>query len=103
MTYKEMITSYTQNPRDVHTIPMMDKPQIWFRVYVENWTVYVDRAQNHTPSSRMKNCQKLKEDELESMLEIYNKRKRGISVSQEAKEVTWCQVYWYGIFSDLGL
>ena len=41
--------------------------------------------------------------EIEEIYELYIQRKQGHSVSNQAANVTMNQVYWYGIFSDMGL
>ena len=41
-------------------------------------------------------------DELPEIFKLYLRRKQGESVSREATALTVNQVYWYGIFSELG-
>ena len=101
ITWEQIFSSYTNNPRDGKTVPLhMDG--IWFYVYVENDNVYVKNARNHTDSSNIKNRRKIEKEKLDVMLSLYHRRKKGESVSQEAKEITINQVYWYGIFADMG-
>ena len=45
----------------------------------------------------------LSEKEIEDIYELYIKRKQGHSVSVQAAAITMNQVYWYGIFNDMGL
>ena len=102
ITWEERVTSYKKDPRDVKTVPLR-KSGIWFYVYVENGNVYIENAKNHTDSSKLKCRRKLAKMELEAMLSIYHRRNNGESFTQEATDITYNQVYWYGIFADMGL
>ena len=51
--WEEIIKSFKENPRDVHTKPLSRRPVLWFNVYVENGKLYVDRAKTETPSSSL--------------------------------------------------
>lgn len=99
--WEEMISAYINNPRDVKTIPLQ-KEGVWFHVYVENNSIYVENARNHsTNSSNIKNRRKIEKEKAETMLSIYIRRKNGEKVSREATMATQNQVYWYGIFADM--
>ena len=102
MAYTDMIASFEQWPRDVHTVPTTNKTPIWFYVYVESGIIYVETARNHIPKSNLKHRIKIKTDEYEEMLELYHKRGHGTAVSKEATTISRCQSYWYGIFSEMG-
>ena len=45
----------------------------------------------------------LEKYKFDMMLSIYNRRKSGEQVSQDAGAITHNQVYWYGIFADMGI
>ena len=100
-TWEEMLSSYINNPRDVKTIPLK-KEGVWFYVYVENNDIYVESARNHLAnSSSIKNRRKIEKEKVDIMLSLYNRRKKGEKVADEAKRNTQNQVYWYGIFADM--
>lgn len=101
--WEQIVDSYTKNPRDVKTIPLTNRTPVWFFVYVENGTVYIDRAKRHIPSSEITAPRKLamRANECDIMFDLYQRRKHGDSVSKEAQKVSVNQVYWYGIFADL--
>ena len=103
MTYKEIADEFTANPRDVHTVPRNGKAPLWFYVHTEGGVMYATPAEAHEPSSSMKNPIPIKESELEDMLKLYRRRQSEEAVSKEAKDSSWAQAYWYGIFNDLGL
>ena len=102
ISWEKIVMEYTKNPRDVITIPKNQKG-IWFYVHTENGEVYITDAEYHVDSSRLHNPVKLNKDEFEAMLKIYHRRKNGEKISQEAKKITFHQVYWYGIFADMGV
>lgn len=104
ISWANIVEEYTNNPRDVITIPTDDaRDGIWFYVHTEKGNVYITDAEFHTESSRVSNPIKLQEKHFEDMLSLYRRRKNGESISQEAKNVSFQQVYWYGIFADLGI
>ncbi|MBE6926919.1 MAG: hypothetical protein E7467_00270 [Ruminococcaceae bacterium] len=103
--WEQIVRSFTQNPRDVKTIPLYKREALWFFVYAESGEVYVAPARTHTPSSKITTTRKLAvhENECETMLDLYRRRKCGEAVSKEAQAASVNQVYWYGIFADLGI
>ena len=103
MTYQEIAKVYSLNPRDVHTVPTTGKEPVWFYVSTDRGTMFVESARTRTPSSRIAGRRMLNENEFEAILSVYQKRKRGISVSREASDITQNQVYWYGIFAEMNL
>ena len=102
ITWKDIITEYTKNPRDVITVPQRGVG-IWFYVYAEKDGIYIENAREHTDSSKIKGRRRLEQDKLEVMTDLHQRRKRGESVSKNAIETTYNQVYWYGILSDMGI
>lgn len=100
--WDNMISSYANNPRDVITVPL-NGSGIWFYVYVASGCIYVESAKKHTNSSMIRNRRMLEQEKAEAMLSLYYRRKRGEAVSREATATTQNQVYWYGIFADMGL
>ena len=102
IVWETMVRSFANNPRDVQTVPLSGGG-IWFFVYAEYGNIYVESGRNHTNSSIIRNRRRLEKEKTEKMLSIYHRRSRGEAVAQEAKATTQNQVYWYGIFNDLGM
>ena len=75
ITWEQIFSSYTNNPRDVKTVPF-HRDGIWFYVYVENDNVYVKNARNHTDSSNIKIRRKIEKEKLDAMLSLYHRRKK---------------------------
>ena len=108
MLWNTIVDSYTRNPRNVQTVPIekkggTKKTGVWFYVSSQNGKVFVSKAQNHDNSSRMQGTRQLNKMKCDAMFALYQCRKAGEKVSQEAGATTYNQVYWYGIFHDLGL
>ena len=100
MVCNKIISEFQKNPRDVCTRPTRGHG-VWFYVWVEAGNLYVSRSKVYTPSSKIKGKLWLNPSECEPMLELYKRRCRGESVSQEAIALTRNQVYWYGIFYEM--
>lgn len=101
--YEQITQSFQENPRDVHTVPLnAHKTPLWFHVFAKDGILYVTSAKNHLPSSNISGCRPLPPRQFETMLELYRRRQKGERVSQEATKTTRYQVYWYGVFADLG-
>jgi hypothetical protein len=102
-TEEDLVSSFRTAPRDVHTVPTDGREPVWFYTYVQRGALYVESGRDHSPKSRISGRHRINEAEYQVMLNLYHRRKRGEAVSREASEATLCQVYWYGIFADLGL
>ena len=100
--YKYLIEEFTKSPRDVHTVPLTNRPYSWFHVFVEKGYLCIESAHSRTPATGVKK-RRLNEDELNTMLSIYHRRTSGEKVSKEAQQCTYSQVYWYGIFAEMNL
>ena len=103
ISYRDLVNSFANDPRDVSTRPLINKAGKWFFVYAENGKLVVDVARAHEPKCSISNPRVLPEKEIDEIFELYIKRKQGHSVSKQATEITRNQVYWYGIFDDMGL
>lgn len=96
LNWIDLLDDY-RNPRDVPTVPLTNKKPLWFSVQSEGNHLVVSSARERMPSSKIKGQRILLEEEFKKMLELYQERKRGVPVSKRAAEITYHQVYWYGI------
>lgn len=101
--YLDLVNNLMKHPRDISTKPVTNKEGKWFYAYAENGKVFVDVARKHTPTCSISKPRVLLEKEIEDIYELYIRRKQGHAVSKQAADVTRNQVYWYGIFSDMGI
>ncbi|MPM05586.1 hypothetical protein SDC9_51876 [bioreactor metagenome] len=99
----DLISEFSKNPRDVKTVPLVQREPKWFYVSASNDNLYIERGRNHSNKSNISNGRALNKLELERMLDLYHRRKRGEAVSAQATQTTMNQVYWYGIFSEMNL
>jgi len=93
----KILCDLLNSPRDLKTIPL-ERDGRWFYAYVNNGNIYVDKAKTKTPSSELKQPQKLKHNEINKVYSIYLRRLTGERVSYEATAATRHQVYWYSVF-----
>ena len=98
----EILKSFTDNPRVVHTSPTRSCTPHWFFVSVSGRNVIISESKANINSSKLKTNRLLNFNELPEIFNLYLRRKQGESVSREATALTVNQVYWYGIFSELG-
>ena len=98
--YQDLVVSYSQEPRDVHTIPLRVTP-VWFYTYIDKGYIFVKPAHKKTPASKIRTPRKLDPAEFDTMLDLYRRRNKGQMISCDASRVTRNQVYWYGIFHDM--
>ncbi len=103
ISYVELVNNLSDNPRDISTKPITNRVGKWFYAYVEDGNVIVDAAREHTPKCSISKPRILFEREMEDIYGLYLLRKQGHSVSRQAADITMNQVYWYGIFDDMGL
>lgn len=103
ITWEDIVARYADHPADVITVPITKKTGIWFHVFTKNGSVYISGARHHQESSKLSWPVRLQSEKFEEMLHIYLRRKNGVPVSQEATAATRQQVYWYGIFADMGI
>ena len=103
MTYSDLVKNFLENPRDVKSVPIRKTSGVWFYTYVENGIVYVTKAKDHKPSSNISIPRKIDPKHFDEMVILYQRRCCGEPVSEEAKAVTVCQIYWYGILAELGI
>lgn len=102
MTYSDIVKDFENNPRDVHTVPINRRAEVWFYTFVERGIVYATSAKEHRPSNRISIPRKIDPKHFDEMVKIYNRRCCGEHVAEEAKNVSVCHVYWYGILAELG-
>ena len=102
VNYDNLVNSLSSNPRDIVTVPVNNRKGKWFYAFVKNETIFVTMSKEQQPKCLIKMPRPLKREECGDLYDLYLRRKRGEHVSGEATAATRNQVYWYGIFSDMG-
>lgn len=100
MTYSDLVNSFRANPREVPTAPISGSTPKWFYVYEHRNTVYISSGREHPNACRVSPDRRLNPAEFPVMLSLYQRRKKGEPVSQEAKKQSINQSYWFGIFKE---
>ena len=103
ITYNDLVNEFRTNPREISTAPINGRAPKWFSVYELQYEVYVAPGRNHPNACRVSSDRRLKPSELPVMMEIYQRRKKGEPVSQEARDKSINQSYWFGIFKELSM
>lgn len=101
--YDVLVDDLKRNPRDISTRPLTNKTGRWFYAYVEDEQIKVMPSKRKEPKSSISKPRTLRRIECEKLYDLYIQRKQGKPVSKEAGAITVNQVYWYGIFADIGL
>ena len=101
MTYSDLVSSYSSNPRGVPTAPKDKRqPAKWFYAYTKGNSVFVSSGRDHPNACHISPDRRLPESEFDYMLALYYRRKAGEPVSKEAKK-SICQSYWFEVFSEM--
>ncbi len=103
--WQKIMAEFANNPHDVRTMPTNRRASKWFYVYVEKNSLYVEKSRHTKAEDSCQISQRrfLRPSELEDMWVYYLRRRDGENIFREATERCRNQVYWYGIFADLGL
>lgn len=100
--WEKMLQDLKNNPRDIQTVPL-NRSGIWFYAESDGNKIIISKSKSHTPSIQVKDNRILNSSQYDKMLKLYLRRKNGESVSSEATQSTFNQVYWYGLFNAYGV
>ena len=100
-TYNDLVENFRNKPREISTAPINGSEPKWFYVYVDQNEIFIASGREHTNICSVNPDRRLKPAEFLIMLELYQRRKKGEQVSQEAKRQSINQSYWFGIFKDI--
>lgn len=99
-----IICSYSEQPRDVATMPKNNKEPKWYYVYTDGSDIFIDSGWFHTINkSRVKPHTKLDKHNLGKIHEMFNRYKLGLVKRHEIRDMNYSSSYWFGIFKDLQL
>lgn len=100
-TWEKLIASFSEDPRDVATVPMKRTQCKWFYVSVRGDKLCVESGKNHENASKIKGTRKLNDEDLAMMYDFYVRRKNGEKLDAAETVRAINQAYWYGIFAEL--
>lgn len=93
MNWNQILSSYTENPRDVRT----RDEGIWFYAYGEGENIYIESGRYHQDCSHINGRRLLDRENLEEVYAMY----RNGTARYKVCEVTQNSSYWFGIFREL--
>lgn len=95
-----LVMKLEKSPGDFCTVPLTKKDGVWFYAYAKDGNIYIGPSKNKFPTSTVKPCM-LKQKEFNDIYRLFLQRREGKSGYEDAKKVTHCQVYWYGLINEL--
>lgn len=98
--YDKIIDNLQKEPRELQTVPTVNRVGKWFYASVQNSQIVIEGAKKHNPPSKITVPRKLNANECEPMFQLYLRRNAGQKVSDEAASTTYNQVYWYSLFHN---
>lgn len=98
--WTKIIEDLKTNPRDLQTIPIINRNGRWFYARADGNIIIIERAKNHT--SKITGTYLINKTDFDVLYPIYLRRKKGEPVSKEATEASRNQVYIYSILHNCG-
>lgn len=91
-----MILSRVEGKRiELPTVPITKKAPVWFSATTDGKTIFINRAIEQSPSSKISVQRKLNYSKFQKVYPLYLRRENGESVSSEVTAVTVNQVYYF--------
>jgi hypothetical protein len=95
--WSKLICGISENNEDIATTPKVSRKPLWFNASTDGVDIFITRAKEKEPSSKISMERKLSNNEFLRIYPIYLKRELGESVSKEAAKATMNQTYWFAI------
>jgi len=95
--WNQLISSLKGTNREFSTTPKTKVTPKWFSACTDGVKIFISNATAHKPSCTIKGERKLDFKQFEKILPLYLRREQGDSVSKEAAQSTFNQVYWYSL------
>ncbi|MEA4937991.1 MAG: hypothetical protein VB091_00215 [Christensenella sp.] len=101
-TWDTMYNSFKENPRNVQTHPLRNNSiPMWFYAYSDGSAICIEVSRGEQPSCSIKNRRKLEHDKFDKVFDIYLRREKGESVTEEISLLTRQASYWFGVIYAL--
>jgi hypothetical protein len=97
--WEQLIYGISKNEEDIPTTPKVARKPLWFSATTDEVNIFVFRAKEKEPSSKISRVRKLIYEEFLRVYPIYLKRKAGESVSKEVLKATYNQTYWFALLN----
>ncbi|MDP4087372.1 MAG: hypothetical protein Q8934_22670 [Bacillota bacterium] len=99
--WNTIVAKLTGNRVELPTIPKTKKIPVWFSATTDGEAIFIDKATDHRPSSKLSVQRNLKYSTFQKVYPLYLRRERGDAVSREVTAITVNQVYYFSLIKHL--
>ncbi|RSD28598.1 hypothetical protein [Mesobacillus subterraneus] len=99
--WNAIVSQLTGNNNEFPSVPKINKTPVWFSASTDGNNIYIDKATEHVPSSKLSAQRKLNYSTFKKVYPLYLRREKGESVSQEVTSITVNQVYYFSLIKHL--
>jgi hypothetical protein len=92
-----IISKLEGNRVELPTVPRTKKEPVWFAATTDGKTVFINRAIDHVPSSKLSGQRNLTYSSFHKVYPLFLRREKGEAVSSEVTAVTVNQVYYFSL------
>ncbi|WP_163103198.1 hypothetical protein [Peribacillus alkalitolerans] len=82
---------------ELPTVPKTKKSPVWFSSTTDGKTIFINKAIDHSPSSKISVQRKLEYNTFQKVYPLFLRRESGEAVSTEVTAVTVNQVYYFSL------
>ncbi|WP_391122496.1 hypothetical protein [Psychrobacillus sp. L3] len=95
--WNEIVNRLKGNRIELPTVPKVKKDPVWFSATTNGETIFINKAIEHKPSSKLTVERRLKYSTFEKVYPLYLRRENGEQVSSEVTAITVNQVYYFSL------
>lgn len=98
--WNRILSEVSKEPVDICTVPGGNRIQIWFNVYCDGEILFVDRAKEKKPSSKMNMPRRISRKDFMTAAEYYERWVRGeVELKRKAIERSQNASYTFGLIA----
>lgn len=76
-TWSKTLAHLRNNPTEVATVPSNNRGPLWFKAYIENGDLYVQKSESHNPSTKLSQRRKILKDDFLTVYSYYHRWANG--------------------------
>jgi hypothetical protein len=95
--WNAIVSRLSGNRVDLPTVQKTNKTPVWFSATTNGDAIFINKAIDHQPSSKLSMQRILKYSTFEKVYPLYLRRENGESVSSEVTAITVNQVYFFSL------
>ncbi|MFC4557298.1 hypothetical protein ACFO3D_03620 [Virgibacillus kekensis] len=88
---------------ELPTVPKTKKAPVWFSASTDGTIIFINKAFDHTRSSKLSTERKLDYNTFQKVYPFYLRRENGEAISSEVSDVSVNQVYYFSVIKHLGV